>query len=114
MTRELRFDEKPVSCVVCGVVGRSDRVWCAPCGGLRHDVCAACYARWQLGPLEDGEMPPFASETVLEVCPLSDEFKVATVVMLEREKEPKAGPWAGLFPGRDQTEPDPGTKVEGL
>lgn len=95
-------------CDVCDVVrltkGKSTGLLKKSCVcGERHRVCWDCCRQLAI----TGEWP-------FPVCPHSDEFKVVAAVMLEREKEPKAGPWAGLFPGRDQTEPDQGTKVEGL
>lgn len=96
------------TCEVCGAVliskGKRAPLFehSCPCGGTHH-VCWSCVQQFRFEPVEP-----------LPACPLTDDFKVAAAVMLEPNKEPKPGTWAGLFPGRDKTEPDQGTKVEGL
>lgn len=53
---------------------------CDPCGEV-HSVCRACYMRWRMGSrVEAFEWATVGAKRAgarLEVCPASDEFKVA-------------------------------------
>lgn len=56
------------------------RIACGPCGE-RHSVCLACFSRWRLGPWVEAFdlaiVGPDRAGARLEVCPKSDEFRVA-------------------------------------